>query len=163
MRVLLVGRFVVYAVVIVLGVMHLLGRESAPAHASMPRESWVQGETSQKLRAWTKTENGRVVGVSADWRVTCRSGSAAEEIPVQANTFEEGYRGDFRRTGSRFTHDWHSRMVGLDGRPYSISAQLTGEDSPTGARGTMHFVLTYEYRGQPGICDSGPILWHVKG
>jgi hypothetical protein len=153
----LIARFAAYALIVALGSFYLLNRDSAQGQ-DVPEGRWVQGETTQRLPVSVKVHEGRVVAVEADWRASCSAGGTVEPHAG----FQDAFKGDFERDGTRFADDWTDQHEWGRGVSGELEAHLEGEASGAVARGSMRFKLTASEDGEPySTCESGPIGFAV--
>jgi hypothetical protein len=152
------GRFAVYAVIVALGVHHLLTRDGGEARAvpDQVRGSWFEGRTSQGLPVNLRIDGDRVVVIGFEWRALCTNGQVLDD---QRETFVEGYAGDFVRSGGRFRDRWVVEDTWDSGRPYTIAAEVEGSDAGHDSRGSVRFAVTYDDGGRTATCDSGRLAW----
>ncbi|HEX8743618.1 MAG TPA: hypothetical protein VF712_10835 [Thermoleophilaceae bacterium] len=152
------ARFAVYAVVIALGVLHLIDRGDAKGAPGPPAGRWVQGTTTQGLPVEVKLADGRVVAVEASWRSRCSDG---REVTRQSG-FMDAFDGDFARDGQRFADEWETENAGWHDQTARLDAHLEGQAAGGVARGSLAFTLrTYSGDHLMQTCDSGAIGFAV--
>jgi hypothetical protein len=153
-RLFVIARFAAYAVIIAVGVSHVLSRDTASGKAPDGPVT-VIARTTQGLPLTVTLRDSRVVRVDLRWKGRCTRGGTIEEGSYFADT------GDFRRDGQRFT-DAGSLELTRHGSRASLFARLEGEAENGVVRGGADFTLvTAADAKRPDSCESGPIGFAV--
>lgn len=146
-RLLVVARFAAYALILAVGVHHLLGRADANEPSKRPV---LEGRTTQGLPITLWTSSGRVSRVELEWRSTCESGRRIE----WRHFFNDSHPGDWKRSGQGF----HDHVYVPYGPRFLLEGRVDGVAEDGVARGSVHLKLTRGSRGQvTDVCESGSI------
>lgn len=122
------ARFAVYAVIVVVGLGALFGRQ-ATGHPAKADARWVNGRTTQRLPVSIRIDDHRVTHVLVRWEARCAGGPPIVHDSVFAKP-------DLERRGQAFA----ARTSG---------SRLAGEAVDGVVRGSAGFEF--------GACDSGTI------
>jgi hypothetical protein len=141
-RIFAIARFTAYALVIAIGVSHIVGRDEASGETPSP-VTVIDGKTTQGLPVTAHLSDGRVVKVELTWRATCTAGNTIK----RNNYFLDS--GDFQRDGERFTDAGLIR----DGRRGALAAHVEGDADNGVVRGSADFRLS----APKDTCESGPV------
>ena len=152
-RIFAIARFAVYAVVIAIGVSHLVGRDTASGET--PDSDWtsVEGRTTQGFPITVQSWDGKVRKVELAWRGTCAGGATTDWGSRFTN-------GEFERDGERFAARRTATYVWAEGRTGELAGRLEGEAADGVIRGSVHLKLhVFESGGErpANTCESGPV------
>lgn len=144
------ARFAVYAVIIVVGLSVLFGRQ-ATGHPAETGGRWVNGRTSQGLPVSLRISDHRVVAARVTWRAHCDDDLRV----VRESIFAAG---DLTHDGQRFEARNKGRHPGFRGQTGVLASRLSGEAAGGVARGSAEFHLEILQEGLTvQRCESGPI------